>query len=61
MEIKSYVYEVLYIHNALREWRVHSFVSLLNEVDLLSLMNDKKFCSLRELGFNYSQKQVSWK
>ena len=32
-----------------------------NEVDLLSLMNDKKSCSLRELGFNYSQKQVSWK
>ena len=38
-----------------------SFISLLNEVDLLSLMNDKKSCSLRELGFNYSQKQVSWK
>ena len=61
MEIKSYVYEVLYIQNALREWRVHSFISLLNEVDLLSLMNDKKSCSLRELGLNYSQKQVSWK
>ena len=28
MEIKSYVYEVFYIHNALREWRVHSFISL---------------------------------
>ena len=61
MEIKSYVYEVLCIHNALREWSVHSFISLLNEVDLLSLMNLKKSCSLRELGFNYSQKQVSWK
>ena len=28
MEIKSYAYEVFYIHNALREWRVHSFISL---------------------------------
>ena len=61
MEMKSYVYEVFYIHNALREWRVHSFINLLNEVDLLSLMNDKNSCSLRELGFHYCQKQVSWK
>ena len=41
MEIKSYVYEVLYIRNALKEWRVNSFISLVNEAGLLSLMNDK--------------------
>ena len=61
MEIQSYVYEVMYIHNALQEWSAHSFISLLNEVGLLSLMNDKKSCSLGEVGFNYFQKQVSWK
>ena len=44
MEIKSYAYEVLHIHNALQEWnlsKVHGFLSFLNEVGLLSLMNDK--------------------
>ena len=35
---------------------VHSFISLLNEVGLLNLINDKKSCSLGgEVGFNYFQ------
>ena len=61
MENKSYAYEVLYIYNALQEWnlfRMHNFLSLLNEDGLLSLMNDK---NLGKVGFNYFQKQVSSK
>ena len=34
---------------------VHSFISLLNAVGLLNLMNYKKSCSLGEVGFNYFQ------
>ena len=52
MENKSYAYEVLYIYNALQEWnlfRMHNFLSLLNEDGLLSLMNDK---NLGKVGFN---------
>ena len=46
MENKSYAYEVLYIHNTLQERnlsRIDSFLSLLNEDGLLSLMIDKHF------------------
>ena len=46
MENKSYAYEILYVDNALQEWnlsRMYSFLSLLNEGALLSLINDKNF------------------
>ena len=61
MENKSYAYEVLYTYNALQEWnlfRMHNFLSLLNEDGLLSLMNDK---NLGKVGFNYFQNKVSSK